>query len=220
MTRAIVQSVAFEVAAFAILFGAAGRLAWPMAWATLAVYAAFTIVGCSVLSPDLIAERTRLHPDARPADLVVAGLAFVLMFPVAFFVCGVDARLRLSPPVPEALRVLALAIFAAGYALSLWAAAVNPFFSTVVRIQAERGHHVVTTGPYAFVRHPGYAGPIVSHLFLPIALGSLWALVPSALGIACLVARIGLEERVLERELVGYRAYEARVPWRLVPGLW
>ncbi len=96
----------------------------------------------------------------------------------------------------------------------------NRFFSTFVRIQEDRGHHVVTTGPYRFVRHPGYAGAIVGSLALPLALGSLWALIPAAIGSAGFALRTHREDRMLRDELPGYLEYSRRVRWRLLPGLW
>jgi protein-S-isoprenylcysteine O-methyltransferase Ste14 len=115
---------------------------------------------------------------------------------------------------------IGFAVFAAGYAFSLWAAATNPFFSAVVRIQSERGHRVIDQGPYAWVRHPGYAGPVLGHLALPLALGSVRGLLPAALGVFFLSLRAVYEERRLMRELPGYADYAARVRWRFFPGLW
>jgi protein-S-isoprenylcysteine O-methyltransferase Ste14 len=218
--KAALQTVVLGAFLAAALFVPAGRASWPMAWAVLAVYAAFSIAGLLLLPEELIAERSRRPPDARRGDLVLAGLALFFLLPATLVMCGLDARFRGSPAFPAAIRVLALAVFALGYALSLWAARSNPFFSAVVRVQRERGHRVVTTGPYAFVRHPGYAGPLVGHLALPLALGSFWGLVPALIGCVFLVLRIGDEERTLARDLAGYREYARRVRWRLVPGLW
>jgi protein-S-isoprenylcysteine O-methyltransferase Ste14 len=188
-----------------------------MAWAVLAFYSAFSALGLRVLSPDLIAERSRLPSDAEAADLVLAGLAFTFLYPVSFVVCGLDARA--GTPAPALAEGTAFLVFAAGYAFALWAAHTNAFFSAAVRIQTERGHHVIDRGPYAWVRHPGYAGPIASHLALPLALGSVRALLPAALGAALLTLRALHEERRLLRELPGYADYAARVRFRLVPGV-
>ena len=220
MQRAVVSTVVFGAMLALSLFASARTLAWPMAWAVLALYAAFSIVGLVVLPPELIAERTSLPSDTQPRDLLIAGLAMLFMYPISLVICGLDVRGHWSPVLPATLRLLALAIFAVGYAISLWAAASNPFFSAVVRIQSERGHHVVANGPYAFVRHPGYAGPIVAHLALPIALGSLWGVLPALLGCGALVLRLLFEEGVLVANLQGYRDYTQRVPWRLVPRVW
>lgn len=220
MARAVASTLALGVFLALALFVPAGRLSWPMAWAVLLFYMAFSAAGFLLLPEALIEERSRLPQDTQPADLLIAGLAFVFLYPATLVVCGLDARWHWSPPIPAAIQGAALAVFALGYALSLWAARSNPFFSAVVRIQRERGHHVIASGPYAFVRHPGYAGPILGHLCLPIALGSLRGLVPAALGIAFLVLRTAYEERTLARDLPGYREYALRVRWRLIPGLW
>jgi protein-S-isoprenylcysteine O-methyltransferase Ste14 len=217
--KAILQTVGLGVVLTAALFVSAGTLAWPMAWAVVSFYAAFSVTGFLLLPPDLIAERSSLA-GGEPADLVVAGLAFLFLLPISFAACGLDARLQGSPAIPPGVRIAAFAVFVLGYGVSLWAASSNPFFSGVVRVQRERGHRVASGGPYAFVRHPGYAGPMAGHLLLPLALGSLWGIVPAALGCACLVIRIGSEERVLREELAGYTEYAQRVRWRLVPGLW
>jgi protein-S-isoprenylcysteine O-methyltransferase Ste14 len=96
----------------------------------------------------------------------------------------------------------------------------NAFFSCTVRIQEERGHVVVSEGPYRYVRHPGYVGFIVSGLVTPIVLDSLWALVPAALAASLLVFRTSLEDSTLRKELSGYDEYAGRVRYRLLPGVW
>ena len=105
-------------------------------------------------------------------------------------------------------------------ALMVWAMKVNPFFSAIVRIQTDRGHRVVTTGPYRFVRHPGYAAGLLMNLGLPLLLGSLWALIPSSVASLDLIIRTVPEDRFLHRELEGYADYAKRVKWKLVSGLW
>jgi len=219
MMRAVLSSITFVLLLAACLLLPARRLDWPMAWALLVFYSAYSALGLLVLSPDLIAERSRLPREAEAADLALAGLAFVFLYPVSLLVCGLDARAG-GTPVTALAEALAFLVFSAGYAFALWAAHVNPFFSAAVRIQSERGHHVIGRGPYAWLRHPGYAGPIVSHLALPLALGSPRALLPAALGAVLLTLRALHEERRLLRELPGYADYAARVRYRLVPGVW
>jgi protein-S-isoprenylcysteine O-methyltransferase Ste14 len=220
MRRAILGTLVGGAVLALALFASARTWDWPMAWAVLAVYAAISIAGLVLLPADLLAERSTLPSDTQPRDLLIAGSALVFLLPATLVVCGLDARRQWSPPLPAGLRLFALAVLALGYALSLWAAWSNPFFSSVVRVQRERGHRVVASGPYAFVRHPGYAGPIAAHLGLPIALGSLWGLLPALLGCALVVVRLRYEERVLSADLPGYRDYVQRVPWRLLPRVW
>jgi protein-S-isoprenylcysteine O-methyltransferase Ste14 len=220
MLLAALETAAFGLVLAAALFVPAGRFSWPMAWAVLGFYVAFSALSLAILPADLIAERSRLSSDARPVDLLVGGLAAVLLLPATLVVCGLDARWDGSPTVPGRIQGLAFTLFSLGYVFALWAARSNPFFSTVVRIQRERGHHVVSSGPYAWVRHPGYAGPMIGHLALPIALGSLFGLVPAVCGCALLALRTLYEDRTLDRELPGYHEYTLRVPWRLVPRVW
>ena len=109
---------------------------------------------------------------------------------------------------------------AAGLALSGWAMIVNAYFSTVVRIQRERGHTVCRTGPYRFVRHPGYVGFMLQSLGIPLLLGSWWALLPGFAAIAVMIIRTAFEDRMLQAELPGYQEYVRDVHYRLLPGIW
>jgi protein-S-isoprenylcysteine O-methyltransferase Ste14 len=160
-----------------------------------------------------------MKKDAKAWDKVI-GVLFGVFGLGLLVVAALDARFALSPPVPTALAAAGLAAFVGGFGVSTWAMASNRFFSTVVRIQADRGHTVATGGPYRFVRHPGYAGFIVGAFGTALLLGSRWALVPAALSAALVVVRTALEDRTLQRELPGYPDYAARVPYRLVPRLW
>ncbi len=206
-----------------ILFGAAGRLAWPWAWVYLGLSVSAILVGGAVLLPhhrDLIVERATARPYARPWDRRLASAATILTSTLGLLVAGLDARLNLTPSFPAGARLAGVCGFVAGSALFLWAMASNPFFSTVVRIQRERGHRVVDSGPYHAVRHPGYLGWILSALAVPLILGSAWALVPAALGCGIWIVRTALEDLTLRRELDGYQGYTDRVRARLVPGIW
>ena len=220
MLRAVAQTGIVLLGYGAILFGAAGRLDWPMAWAFLCVYLAFILIAFAFLAPELIRERSRLGAGARRWDVVLASLSFVCFMPLTLLVAGLDvARFGWSPTLPLALEIAALVVFACGYGFAFWAMAVNRFFSTFVRIQHDRGHHVVCDGPYAYIRHPGYAGAILSAIVLPVALGSLWALLPAFVGAGLFVVRTAREDRTLQEELEGYGEYARRVRWRLLPGI-
>jgi len=135
-------------------------------------------------------------------------------------IAGLDTRFGWTGRVALALQIVAIAIFMLGGALFSWAMVSNAYFSTVVRIQEDRGHTVCTTGPYRFVRHPGYVGAILQSLAVPLMLGSLWALVPGGLAALLIVARTALEDRTLWEELDGYKEYARRVRYRLLPGVW
>jgi len=206
-----------------ILFGAAGRLAWTWGWTYVGLSAGIALISAAVLLPrhrDLIVERETALAYARTWDKLLAGTATVLAARLGLLVAGLDARLSWTSAFPPAARFAGLAGFGAGSALFLWAMESNPFFSSVVRIQTERGHRVVDTGPYGVVRHPGYLGWILAELAVPPILGSTWALVPAALGCALWIVRTALEDLTLRRELAGYQAYTGRVRFRLLPGIW
>jgi protein-S-isoprenylcysteine O-methyltransferase Ste14 len=171
--------------------------------------------------PDLIAERARYmqHENAKAWDKLLApflGLGGILMMLVA----GLDALFGWPPTYSLPLKILSLVIILAGYALGSYALIENRFFSGVVRIQADRGQRVVSSGPYRWMRHPGYAGSILAYLVIPFLLDSGWAFLPAVLSNAILVIRTDLEDKTLQNELEGYRDYARRVPYRLLPGVW
>jgi protein-S-isoprenylcysteine O-methyltransferase Ste14 len=118
------------------------------------------------------------------------------------------------------LELIGLAGLILGMTLFSWGMVTNAYFAVAARIQSERGQQVITTGPYRFVRHPGYAGTILTAVTIPLLLGSLWAFWPGLVLIAALVARTLLEDRLLHAELPGYGDYARRVRFRLLPGVW
>lgn len=215
---AYLQAVLFVVAAAIALFAAAGTVAVPGFWAYLAIIAVVVIASFAALDPDLLRERMRPGGSKPPFAL----RAFSLVLFVHWVVAGLDrGRFHWSDDVPGWLQAVCLSAVAGGYALALWAMRVNRFFSSVVRIQTDRGHHVVTTGPYAFVRHPGYAAGILILLASGPALGSwLAAALVAIFSLPFLLYRTITEDRVLQAELAGYANYAARVRWRLIPGIW
>jgi protein-S-isoprenylcysteine O-methyltransferase Ste14 len=222
--RVVVQLLIFVVVIPFLPLLISGRWDWWEAW----VYAIIYILGF-VLSrmlaarrhPDLLAERARFtqHEDAKPWDKWLApsvGLGGGLIPLVA----GLDALFDWSPTFGLPVKILALAIILAGYALGSYALIENRFFSGMVRIQTDRGHHVVSSGPYRWLRHPGYAGALLAYLATPFFLDSLWAFLPAVLLTILLVIRTALEDRTLQDELTGYYDYARRVRFRLLPGVW
>jgi protein-S-isoprenylcysteine O-methyltransferase Ste14 len=208
----------------AILFAAAGTLAWPMGWAYVALATAGTGVTHLLVArrnPDTLQERARgfraegiQRWDRRLLPTVIWSSVLILI------VAGLDHRLGWSGVAVMRVQEAALVPAVAGYVLTGWAMVENRFFSGTVRIQADRGHVVVSSGPYRLVRHPGYAGSILATIFVPVILGSWWAFLPAGVAVAGLVARTALEDRMLRRELNGYEAFASRTRWRLFPGVW
>lgn len=210
----------------AIPFIAAGSVNWPMAWASMGTYVAISVVNFFLVDPELVRERSR--ELALPAgagtqrwDPPLAATSLIFFFPLTLLTAGLDrGRFGWSLPPPAVVQILALVMFALGNALGSWAMVSNRYFSTFVRLQHDRGHQVETRGPYRYVRHPGYAGVIISALALPLALGSLWAFLPAVVGASGFVLRTALEDRVLLEELDGYAEYASQVHYRLLPGVW
>lgn len=205
----------------AILFVSYGSLDWASAWVFLGVYVVIILISLVFIDPELIEERSHIRPGAKRWDIVLASLVVVFLFPATFIVAGLDSgRYHWSPPFPIWVQLLGLVIYVMGSVITSWAMVVNKFFSTVVRIQADRGHYVITGGPYRYVRHPGYTGAIIVSISIPLILGSLWAFIPALIGDCILVIRTVLEDNTLKKELHGYDEYASRVHYRLIPGVW
>ncbi len=220
--RRLLQLAVYILIQAAILFGASGRLNWRAAWAYLAIYLGMIAVNAMVLlprDPELIAERGRIKEGAKDWDKVISVLYAVGGLGI-LAVAGLDVRFGWLPQIARALQWAGVGILVVSWGLASWAMASNRFFSTVVRIQKDRGHTVVTSGPYQLVRHPGYVGGILSALGTALLLGSWWALVPAGLLVCVIVVRTALEDRTLQAELEGYKDYAGRVRYRLLPGVW
>lgn len=171
--------------------------------------------------PGLTAERQNIENirNAKTWDKVLAPLMAVsLVFPMVI-VAGLDHRFDLSPEFPLWLNVVGFILILLGYAFAVWAVVENRFFYSVMIIQTDRGHVVCDSGPYRFVRHPGYAGNIFPLFGIVLALDSVWALVPAVAASLISVVRTVLEDRTLQEELPGYRDYARRVRYRLIPGI-
>ncbi len=206
----------------ASLFLSSGRLAWPEAWAYLGLYVGVILINAALMLPHhagLAAERANITRDVRGWDRVILLLVLVSGGGL-LIVAGLDERWNWSPPFTGAVQVGAWVVMALGFGLFSWGMLTNAFFSSVVRIQSDRGHAVVTGGPYRLVRHPGYIGIIAYSLAAPLMFGSLWALMPALQLCGTIVARTKLEDETLQNELPGYKAYAARVRFRLLPGIW
>lgn len=219
ITSAVVGCTIFVAINSALLFGSAGTLDWPMAWAFIVISLAVFIIGILRSGPDLLDERSRRHVDSKIWDRVIVSVLAAISF-IILIVAGLSVRFGMGGQVPLNIQVTALIILTLGNCLIVWATWTNRFFSTTVRIQTDRGHEIVSDGPYRFVRHPGYAGMIVYSLFEPLALGSYWAIVPAVLAVVLFIVRTYLEDKTLREELPGYREYSGRVRNRLVPYVW
>lgn len=204
----------------ALLIASSGHWNWIEAWILVGLYAIATVVQFLVMPPDLLSERSGVHKGVGTWDIVLGSLAASVLPMATWIVAGLDARFGWSPPLSSVVWALGLLPFVVGWSIDLWAMAVNRYFSTLVRLQEERGQRVVMEGPYRYVRHPGYVGAILFQLATPIILGSWWAMVPSGLAAGLYVVRTALEDETLHEELAGYKAYAQEVGYRLLPGVW
>jgi protein-S-isoprenylcysteine O-methyltransferase Ste14 len=207
----------------AALFLSAGTIYWTWGWVViLSLVANMVILTASLwrINPALLAERSRTQEGIKKWDRLLSGIAALFGPASIMLVAGLDYRYHWSTDLPLWAHLAAAATMSAGIALGIWAILSNSFFSGHVRIQVERGHFVVNTGPYHYIRHPGYAAGGVYDGMLPFVLGSFWALIPALLTITIIVIRTWREDDTLKAELDGYREYTNSTRYRLLPGVW
>ena len=221
-TKAILYAIGSPLALVALVFLPVGRIDWTPGWIFIAVLvAAFSLSALLLarLNPIIYRARSRFQPGTKKWDLILLAVllpAMMAEIPIATLDAG---RMGWSA-VPQWVVLVGYVLLTAGIAVTTWAQAVNPFFEPGVRIQKERAQQVITSGPYGFVRHPGYSAAIAMFIGIPLALASWWGLLPAALAIALLILRTGWEDRLLQAELSGYAEYARRTRYRLAPGLW
>jgi protein-S-isoprenylcysteine O-methyltransferase Ste14 len=223
IAKLVLQNLIWIVAMGALLLVPAGTLHWPGAWVFLGTIAVLGITGGLWLAktdPALLAERLRpMMQNNQPAADKKFMLAFGFVALIWFLAIGLDHRYHASD-VPLALQALGWIMLVLSTGFIMWVMRENSFAAPVVKLQTERGHRVVSTGPYAWVRHPMYSGTVLFFIGAPLLLGSWWGLAMSPLFILLFAVRAGIEERALLAGLPGYADYAARVRYRLVPGLW
>jgi protein-S-isoprenylcysteine O-methyltransferase Ste14 len=170
-------------------------------------------------NPEVVNERGKIAHNAKSWDKILMTIYTVMLFAL-FAVAGLDAGRFGWSVMPIALQVMGVIGLVLAMAVTYWAMASNPFLSTIVRIQDDRGHYVVTSGPYRYVRHPMYAAIFLMWPGIALELGSWWALIPAAVIVIVFVIRTALEDRMLQAELPGYVEYAQHTRYRLLPGVW
>ena len=208
-----------------VLLVCGGDVGWWQAWGYSLLIIAAGIGGriwAERRHPGLMAERQNMEnvQSAKAWDKILAPLmALSVSFPMVI-VAGLDHRFGWTPVFPLWRIVLGFLLISLGYAFATWALIENRFFSSMVRIQEDRGHVVCDSGPYRFVRHPGYAGNLLALPGMLLALSSMWTLIPALVALIIAVIRTVLEDQTLQAELPGYRDYTRRVRYRLIPGIY
>ena len=221
--RTILMPFGWKAVFFICFFLAAGRMDIPRAWIFLGMDYLGVIVVSVVfwkLAPELANQRATIKEGTKPWDKVFLAFYFAIAligFPI---VAGLDVGRYHWSELHINYAIVGVILFALCVAFGTWAVMVNRFFETTVRIQTDRGHQVITDGPYRFVRHPGYLSMILGAVSASFIIGSVYSLIPGGLAVISLLIRTYLEDRTLQEELDGYREYTTRVRWRLLPGLW
>jgi protein-S-isoprenylcysteine O-methyltransferase Ste14 len=201
-----------------ILVACAGTLRYPMGWLYLAAYWGLSLPYALIVEESLDAERRKPGPGAMDS---VSRPAATFLFLATVAVAALDAgRFHWSGSISWTVQLTSLFVSMVGTAVQIGAMGSNPFFSTAIRIQPERGHRVINTGPYRFIRHPGYLAMMITMPATALALGSYVALLPAACYSALILGRMHREDRFLRENLAGYCQYTRAVRHRLIPGLW
>jgi protein-S-isoprenylcysteine O-methyltransferase Ste14 len=208
-----------------ILLICGGDIGWWQAWLYCILILGAGIGGriwAERRHPGLTAARQNIEiiQSAKQWDKALAPLMAVSIGYPIVLVAGLDHRFNWSTEFPLLLIVIGFILTSIGYAFAAWALVENRFFYSVVSIQADRGHVVCDSGPYALVRHPGYAGNILGLFGIVLALSSIWALIPATVASIIAVIRTALEDQTLQAELPGYPEYTHRVRYRLIPAVY
>jgi protein-S-isoprenylcysteine O-methyltransferase Ste14 len=224
LLKMIVQSLVFAVVLGLLLFLPAGTLAWPQAWVFMILFIACseaTGVWLLKTDPALLAARMKspLSADQKPRDRAVIAAILILLCAWLVFI-ALDARRFGWSQTPLWAQMLGALLILAAFHGWVGVLKSNSFAAVTVQLQQERGQTVISTGPYAVVRHPMYAYALLFMIGVPLLLGSLWGLLGVVLFIPLLAARTLGEEAMLMDGLPGYRDYTAKVRYRLVPGVW
>jgi protein-S-isoprenylcysteine O-methyltransferase Ste14 len=205
-----------------LLFIPAGHLDWPAAWILSLLYGVFLlayVVWGTLRAPDLLKERSQVAENVKGWDKIIMAVYTVLLLATLVLAALEVGRFQWSQ-MPVGLQVLGLVVMVLAGGLIFWTILTNAYLGRMVRIQEDRGHQVVTGGPYHYVRHPMYVGIILLFPGMALFLGSWWALVPASLIAMLMVIRTALEDRALRAELPGYAEYAQQVRYRLLPGVW
>ena len=201
---------------------------WRWDWWEAWVYALGNILGFVISryltwrkNPDLLTERSHFlqHENPERFDQILAPLLSLAsgFIPIT---AGLDARFGSLVQIGLGLKITAVIFFLAGMILASYALIENRFFSGMVRMQEDREQRVINTGPYHWLRHPGYSGALLTYIATPFLLGSLWTFIPVGLTFIVLFIRTALEDKTLQEKLPGYKAYTKEVHYRLIPGIW
>lgn len=218
----ISKGLAVSLFFFFVLFISAGHINYWQGWLYVSMNLFMTLmtVLASMGNTELISERLKPGEGIKKWDKFLLGIS-ALVYLIMLIVSGLDSgRFHWSPNLHWGLYIIGIMLTLFGHSFFLIAKRQNKFFSSVVRIQTERGHKVCDTGLYKIVRHPGYFGMLISTMGFPLLLGSLWSIIPVIISISILLIRTYLEDKTLINELAGYKEYTQKTLYKLIPKTW
>jgi len=218
--KLIFKSIFFFALIIAVTFIGAGRIDYWQGWIYNGLNIIFLLLSYFLLPRELIEERLKPKEGMKKWDKIY----YIVSIPVYFAILIISildgGRFDWEPRIPILVVIIGVVVYTIGQIIILWAKKANKFFSTVVRIQKDRGQTVCKDGPYRFVRHPGYLGGLLCNIVTPFVLSSFWGLIPAVIAVVLLFIRTYLEDKTLQRELEGYTDYTNEARYRLLPGIW
>ena len=218
----VIKHLSGSLLFFLVLFICAGRVDYWQGWAYVAIGLVMITLNYTFLriDPGLLEERAGPHEGTKVWDKRILGISFLVTLSM-YVTAGLDSgRFHWSPEFHWGLFLSGAILVAGGQLLYLVAQHQNKFFSSTVRIQADRGHTVCETGAYRVVRHPAYLGSVIQSVGFPLLFCSLWSILPAGILVVLFVIRTSLEDRVLMSELNGYKEYALKTRYRMIPGIW
>jgi protein-S-isoprenylcysteine O-methyltransferase Ste14 len=217
--RRLIQVSMSIIITLIILLVSAGIIKWIYAWIYTLASVLVIITNAFIFPTELISERGRKKENVVKWDKIITGI-IIIPWCTVYIIAGLDIRFGWTPELALWAHITALSTFLLGNALVSWAMMANNYFSTKVRIQYDRGHTVSSSGPYRYMRHPGYLGMIIFLLSTPVLLGSIWALIPTLMTVILFIVRTSFEDDTLKNKLEGYKDYAETVKYRLISGIW
>ena len=206
-----------------VFFLASGEINNLRVWIYIGVYAVGGLIIGVILkkkSPKLLNDRGKKQEGTKQFDRYILLAYFIFAIIITPLIAGIDKRLHLSDAMPFYYLYVGIILYVVSAVFSTWAMLHNPFFEGTVRIQKDKNHNVINTGPYKIVRHPGYLGMLAGSIALPFALGSIFAFISLIIMILLIIIRTYYEDTTLQKELIGYSEYCKEVKYRLIPFIW
>lgn len=220
-TQMFIRALLAPILMIGLLFLVAGRWDYWQAWVYTITNTIVLVLMGTVLTknPELVEERLNPKEGVKGWDKFYFAVTTPLYI-VALLLGGLDARFGWTKNMPLFIYLSSVIVYLIGQGIFLWARYTNNYFSSVVRIQTDRGQTVCKEGPYHYVRHPGYVGGFLFTITIGLMLGSWWASIPQVIAALMLVWRTAHEDKTLQAELPGYAEYTHETHFRLLPGIW